>query len=190
VSYLARVPLLEPQVLTCSHCRPPVDFPALQLPELLAGKVSALIDRTASRDLYDVARLASAAEAPRLDCGLARALTLHAMSLTDRFPFDRDPAKATDKFAQPTQAQEQELRSVLVLADSIDFGELRSRAAAYLRPLSVLSPQESEYLDRLATCAEHVPELLFAQWPEVAARARVSPVVAWKVMNLRRFLGL
>jgi predicted nucleotidyltransferase component of viral defense system len=50
VSYLARVPLLEPVMLTCSRCRPTVAFATLQLPELIAGKVSALVDRTAPRD--------------------------------------------------------------------------------------------------------------------------------------------
>ena len=190
VSYLARVPLLEPHLLACSRCRPTVGFRTLQLPELLAGKVSALVDRTASRDLYDVAHLATVAGAPSLDGGLARAVVLHAVSLTDRFPFERDPARATDKFAEPTDAQVQELRSVLAPADTVDFHELRLRVVSYLGPLSTLTPPESEYMDLLGTRGQHAPDLLFDGWPDVAERARVSPVVAWKVRNLRRLLRL
>jgi hypothetical protein len=189
VSYLARVPLLEPRLASCPHCRPPVTFATLQLPELLAGKVSALTDRTASRDLYDIARLATAADAPALEGGLARSVVLHSISLTDRFPFERDPARATDKFAQPTEAQVHELRTVLAATDSASFDEMRTRAAAYLGPLSRLTPAEFEYMERLGTKGQHVPELLFGEWPDVAERARMSPVAAWKVQNLLRLLG-
>jgi hypothetical protein len=188
VSYLARVPLLEPAVLTCCRCRPPIAFKTLQLPELIAGKVSALIDRTAPRDLYDVARLATATEAPRLDSGLARSVILHAVSLTDRFPFEVDPAGASDKFAEPTEVQVQELRSVLTAMDPASFDDMRARVAAYLSPLSVLTPAEAEYMELLGSAGRHAPELLFGAWPDVAERARISPVVAWKVQNLRRLI--
>ncbi|MDP2182557.1 MAG: nucleotidyl transferase AbiEii/AbiGii toxin family protein [Actinomycetota bacterium] len=189
VSYLARVPLLEPVMLACSRCRPTVAFATLQLPELVAGKVSALVDRTAPRDLYDIARLATAVEAPRLDSGLARSVVLHALSLTDRFPFERDPAGAADKFAEPTEAQVQELRGVLTTEDPAGFDDMRARVAAYLSPLSILTPAEAEYMELLGTTGQHVPELLFGGWPDIAERARISPVVAWKVQNLRRLLG-
>jgi predicted nucleotidyltransferase component of viral defense system len=59
VSYLARVALLAPVEQTCPICTPPVSFPVLDRRELVAGKVKALVERIASRDLYDLARMAA-----------------------------------------------------------------------------------------------------------------------------------
>lgn len=134
-------------------------------------------------------RLAAAKEAPLLDGGLTRSVILHAVSLTDRFPFERDPSGATVKFAEPTEAQAQELRSVLSEGDPAGFDDMRALVAAYLAPLSTLTPAEAEYMELLGTSGQHAPELLFGERPEIAERARMSPVVAWKVQNLRRMLG-
>lgn len=190
VGYLARVPLLEPVVVACPRCSPTVRFSTLQLPELIAGKVCALLEREASRDLYDLATLSESTSAPDLGSGLGRAVALHAVSLADRFPFVRDPALAVDKFSNPSDVQVEELRSVLAEGDQPDFPELSRRARAYLAPLSLLTPSEAEYMDLLAEEADHRPEILFAQWPDVAERARMSPVAAWKVHNLRTWLDL
>lgn len=188
VNYLARVPLLEPEIASCTSCRPPVSFLTLQMPELIAGKVAALVDRAASRDLYDIYTLSRTAGVPTLDAGLARAVVLHAVSLTDRFPFERDPAAGLDKLTAPSEAHLQELRSVLGGADPPDFAEMRRGAASYMRPLAALTQDETDYMDLLGGSADHRPELLFARWPEMAERARSSPVVAWKVRNLRKLL--
>ena len=49
VTYLARVAFLEPVEQRCPICSPPVSFPVLDRRELVAGKVKALMERTASR---------------------------------------------------------------------------------------------------------------------------------------------
>jgi len=40
----------------------------------------------------------------------------------------------------------------------------------------------------LADNAEYRPELLLGAWPDVPARAAIDPVMAWKVLNLRKRL--
>ncbi len=57
VSYLSRVPLLAVAEESCPVCDPAVTFPVLDRREVLAGKVKAVMERTASRDVYDLARM-------------------------------------------------------------------------------------------------------------------------------------
>jgi predicted nucleotidyltransferase component of viral defense system len=54
ISYLARVPLLAPHIVTCTLADPHVSFPVLDTRELAAGKIKALMERVAARDLYDL----------------------------------------------------------------------------------------------------------------------------------------
>lgn len=51
VSYLARVPLLEPEKRVCTLAEPESRFLVLQLPELVAGKVKAMMERLAALDM-------------------------------------------------------------------------------------------------------------------------------------------
>jgi hypothetical protein len=82
-----------------------------------------------------------------------------------------------------------DMRGVLTAADPAVFDDMRARVAAYLSPLSILTPAEAEYMELLGTTGQHAPELLFGGRPDIAERARISPVVAWKVQNLRSMLG-
>jgi len=51
-----------------------------------------------------------------------------------------------------------------------------------------LTRAEREYCDRLQR-GELVPELLFPDAPELAARVEVSPPLQWKARNARRQAG-
>jgi hypothetical protein len=45
---------------------------------------------------------------------------------------------------------------------------------------------EAEYFRLLAEESTYRPELLLRRWPDVLERARLDPVMEWKVLNLRR----
>ena len=183
VSYLARVPLLEPQLLTCAFADPPVAFAVLDPFELAAGKVKALMERVAARDLYDLARLGDRSPALLKD-PLARALIVRAVSSADPFPRMADPTEALARFDDPPPEVVESLRAVLSAEEQPDFGEMRARVERLLAPLSTPTPGESEYLRLLGEEADYRPELLFESWPEVLDRASRDPVMQWKVMNL------
>lgn len=185
VSYLARVALLEPIECSCPICSPAVSFPVLDRRELLAGKVKALMERVASRDLYDLARLA--ATAPRaLDDPLTRALVLRAISSADSFPLWRDPVAALSRFERPTSELVESLRLVVAVDDQPDFAAMRERVAEFLAPLRRLGAHEAEYVRLLDEESAYHPELLLAAWPDVLLRADADPVMKWKVHNLRK----
>jgi len=85
VSYLARVTLLPARSRTCDRADPAVSFAVLDPLELAAGKVKALMERVAGRDLYDLARLWERSPS-LLEDPLARALVVRAISSSDPFP--------------------------------------------------------------------------------------------------------
>lgn len=185
VSYLARVPLLEPQEIACAAAEPRVAFPVLDLRELIAGKVKALMEREAARDLYDLARLGRR-DPKRLDDPLARALVVRAVSSADTFPAISGPAEALDKFAYPSDDVIEPLRAMLEADDEPDVAEMRGHVARLLAPLSQSTANESEYLRLLGQEACDRPELLFESWPDVLERARRDPVMQWKVVSLKK----
>ena len=185
VSYLARVPLLEPRLRTCTFADPPVAYTVLDPFELAAGKVKALMERVAARDLYDLARLAERSPA-LLEEPLARALIVRAVSSADPFPRMADPIEALARFDDPPPEVAEPLRAVVSAEEQPDFGEMRARVERLLAPLSTPTPGESEYLRLLGEEADYRPELLFEPWPDVLDRASRDPVMQWKVMNLGR----
>jgi hypothetical protein len=188
VSYLARVTLLPARSMTCDLADPPVSFAVLDPLELTAGKVKALMERVAARDMYDLARLGQRSPS-LLEDPLARALVVRAISSSAPFPQRADPVEALASFDDPPASIVEPLRSVLAAGDEPDFARMRDVVAQLLAPLSRPTPGEAEYLRLLDQEADYRPELLFASWPDVLEQARRDPVMQWKVLNLAKRLG-
>ena len=185
ISYLARVALLEPVLVTCAAADPPLSFVMLREPELWAGKVKALVERTAARDLYDLYRLAGSS--PHfLRNDLARALVIRAISASHAFPSVGHPADALDRFSTPAPDLADPLYAMLAIDDRPSFAEMIAAVTALFEPLRNPSDDEAEYVRLLGHESEYRPELLFRRWPAVLERARLDPAMQWKVMNLRR----
>ncbi len=185
VTYLARVALLEPVEQRCPNCSPPVTFPVLDRRELVAGKVKALMERSASRDLYDLARIA-ASNPSAMNEPLLRALVIRAISTADPFPAVQDPVEALSRFAAPTVELVEALRSVVAADDEPHFPAMCERVAALLAPCSALTGPEREYFRLLDEESRDQPRLLLAAWPDVLERALIDPVMQWKVSNLTK----
>jgi hypothetical protein len=185
VSYLARVALLEPVERVCAICSPPVGFPVLDRRELLAGKVKALMERVASRDLYDLARIAESSPEALHD-ELTRALVVRAISSADPFPALLDPAEVLSRFAEPPDELLEPLRAVLAADDEPDFAAMCARVGEFLAPCSELTGAEREYFRLLDEESEYRPGLLLSAWPDVLERAEADPAMQWKVQNLRK----
>ncbi len=187
VTYLSRITLLDPVERGCPLCAPPVTFPVLDERELLAGKVKALMERVASRDLFDLARLAERNPGV-LDDLLVRRLVLRAVSAADTFPGLSSPVAALDRFADPASDLVESLAIVLPAQQQPDLVEMRQRVETFLLPCSTLDADEAEYFRLLAEESTYRPSLLLADWPDILARAEADPVMEWKVQNLRKRL--
>ena len=187
ISYLARVAMLPPELRACDFADPSQPFPVLALPELAAGKVKAMMERVASRDIFDLYRLAL--RAPNLFADpLSRALAVRAVGASDPFPFVIDPTAALERFQNPSSDITGMLYATLRADDIVDWNEMLRAVAGWLAPLGTLEDHEAEFVERLRNSADYQPVTLFSRWPDVAERAAIDPVMAWKVQNLRTLL--
>ena len=188
ISYLARVPMLEPESRPCVLAEPEVVYPVLDERELIAGKIKAGTERTAARDVFDLYRLSQRHPAAFED-PLTRSLAVRAVCLSDPFPFVVDPAAALVRFRSSGSDFTQPLIDMLRPTDVVPFDEMLTAVESWLAPLSALTVSESEYVRRLDEDAHDSPELLFSAWPELVDRAHRDPVMAWKVKNLAVRVG-
>ena len=66
--------------------------------------------------------------------------------------------------------------------------ELKEQAWSVLKPLTALSDDEREYIDRVHA-GELAPELLFPDDSDMASRLQRHPALRWKIDNVKRHLS-
>jgi len=157
-------------------------FPVLAVEELMAGKLKAMIERGQPRDLYDLFRFVQAGLP--YDAELLRKLTALFASTLDRDLRDYAP----ERYSRIDQEEVERLLHPLLRAeDRPSAGEM----VAVVRPLllSVLDPtKEKRYFDAMAA-GNYQPELLFPEYPEVAARVARHPALIWKASNVAEHMS-
>ena len=161
---------------------PACEFPVVSFGELAAGKLIALLDRTAPRDAWDVAHL------PRISGGewpsdKSRAIFV-GMAGTLPNPLYSYAARGLSAIPDPDVIRL--LHPMLLAGERPTGDELREAAWEVTLPLVDLTPAEREYCDRLQR-GELSPDLLFPDDPDLAARLAASPPLLWKAENARRF---
>jgi hypothetical protein len=152
--------------------------------ELIAGKLSALLERGAPRDLFDATQLPAVAGA---EWGSARIRSLFvALAGTLNHPVH---TYGPDRWGRSDdRAVREQLHPTLTSQLQPDANELREAACAVLEPLLTLTAAEREYTDRLQS-GDLRPELLFPSDPETADRLERHPALLWKAANARRHRG-
>lgn len=191
VSYVARVPLLGVERRACLlRGLSSETIPLLTLPELAAGKLTALLARRAPRDVFDALQLIE-----------------HQPSLFDepsfRLAFVTQIACARSDLRQPELPEDLTLREVetqlLPLLrvgasddrrDAVAITEaLGSRVRPTLKKVIQWSQRESRFLNRLLDDGELEPSHLT---DDVELQSRVSrqPMLLWKQQRIRQFKGL
>lgn len=165
------------------------DVPVLDIHELAAGKLAALLSRTASRDLFDASRL------------------LHVAGL--------EPAKLRLAFVVYGGISRKDWRTVSVddvTVDNVEADRMllpllrgheaprRNEMAQWTRALgsdchellSIVLPltdQEREFLERLNGRGEIAPEMLTDD-ERLQAIIRTHPGLLWKALNVRQHRGV
>jgi len=182
LNFLNRQALLEPIELPlwqpAGAPRPRVRSMALE--EIAAGKLCALLDRAAARDLFDAPslplRLGEAwrgSRFRRLFVATAGVLP-RALDTYDRSRLERlSPALV-----------EMQLRPVVPDDALPTVEDLRESAWQVVAPFVALDEAETEFTKRLQR-GELVPELLFPEDSEMVERLRRHPPLLWKAHNAR-----
>lgn len=181
VNYMFRVPLVPPSFR--EGWTPDRDAPCrarmVGFEEVMAGKLLALLDRIAARDLYDVASLESIGT---YDFKQFRRVFIALSGILPR------PLTAYDvgRLSAFTQDQlDRELAPFLRTIERVTPEGLALRAGRILAPLLHLSAEEQEYVDRLQWGEFH-PELIVSGDSDFLDRLRAHPALLWKVGNARK----
>lgn len=179
LNYLHRISILavESANLWRPDATPRPEVRVLAAAELAAGKLCALLDRGAARDLWDVAHLPELIRPwppPRLRpvfVALSGALP-HAL-----------PTYDLEKILRLSdQAIRRSLRPILIQGDDDRDVPLARRVRQVVEPLLDLDGPEREFTERLQE-GELAAGLLFPDDPDLADRISRHPVLRWKARN-------
>lgn len=191
VSYMARQPLFgaaRMDSVPLAEMRAS-NVLVLDLHEIVAGKLVALIDRHAARDLFDARRILSI---DGLDWSQIKAavLAIGACGRRDWRTMSVDAIKGDPR----------ELRQKLAIclprdrfAGKEDVDAWIEETVALCRErfafLFNLTANEREFLDSVLDRGEIKPDLLDVA-PEIRARIGAMPMLAWKCQHIRKHRGL
>lgn len=186
LNYLHRIPLEPIQVMdskllgTFQAKR----IPVLDLHDLAAGKLIALLDRSAARDVFDAAGLFAH---PELEMERLR-LPFVVMGAMSR---NMDLRAATPERAMGVLVDYERMVRPLLRqgANRVDPEPIQIQARDGLANLLPLRPHETAFIEALWERGEICSELLTPN-PELQARIAAMPLLLWKAQNVRQHRGL
>ena len=163
--------------------RPKVRMVGLQ--EIVAGKMLAMLDRGAARDVWDLANLPAPANDAK---GLPsfRALFIALAAILDHplptYTLSRLKGLVTERTVV------EQLAPMLAVDAPPRADDLVKQAWAVHSEFMTLRPNEAAYIASIER-GELRPELLFPDDPETAQRMAEHPAILWKVTNVRAHLA-
>lgn len=163
--------------------------PMLDLHELAAGKLAALLGRAASRDLFDVRELLTATtlDPERLRLGF---VVYGGISRRDWRTVSLDDVRVDPRELDQQLVPLLRAGAAPARADRVAWSErLVSECRERLAVLLPLRAAEMAFLDRLNDRGEIVPELLTTE-VEMQQLLRGHPGLRWKALNVRQHRGL
>ena len=152
--------------------------------ELFAGKIKALLDRSAPRDLYDVFRLSDSGFQLNIP-NLRKNVILFGITCDD--DWRRKDFGTIDRIDQ--QTVDEQLAPMLRAGDTIDLESMKMAVKRFLTRLLDYNDDERQFMYRFLDEGVYDPALLFADQEQVK-RLEKHPAVLWKLQNHRQFLGL
>ena len=190
VNYMLRAPLWNPShaVARPLGTLPTPAFPILDIHELAAGKLAALLARRASRDLFDAHHLLLRGG---LDLQRLRTAFVVYGAMNRK---DWRTVSADDIDFKPRDLRNQLVPTLQpeVLGDATTpvawARSLNDECRDALRVVLPLAEAENEFLERLLDHGEIVPALLTND-PALGERIAAQPMLAWKALNVRRHKG-
>ncbi|MEW6664330.1 MAG: nucleotidyl transferase AbiEii/AbiGii toxin family protein [Thermodesulfobacteriota bacterium] len=156
------------------------------LEELLVGKLTALLDRGAARDVWDAANFSpEAMEIMRSRPFRSRFIALSAILDHPLPTYTRDRLKGivTDR------ALSENLAPMLASSETLRPADLIEKAWAVMEQFMPLEPNEEEYVAGILR-GELLPQLLFAPDSEDSKKISRHPAILWKVINVRDHLKM
>jgi hypothetical protein len=180
VNYMYRASLGEPEDRAAElPFAGPIRFRLVSFPELVGGKLVALLDRTAARDLYDAAALVEIVD-PRDP--LLRAVFIAMAGVLPRaiWEYSAQRVKRVDD-----RDIRENLYPVLGANDRPSREELLAKVVPWLELWLKLDAVETEF-HRLLNAGVLEGALLFPSDPVLTAAVSQHPGLRWKVLNVAK----
>lgn len=185
LNYLMRVPVLgirgkHPFNLDEDYI---FNFDSVAFEELFGGKIKALLERSAARDLYDVSMLSRSSL--QYDLTILRRISI-LFGVTSKQDWRKMDFRTIDQIDQ--KMIDEELTPLLKQSETPSLQEMKSDVKKILTSILNYEGNEKKFLDRFLDEGKYEPELLFDN--EHAKLLKNHPAVLWKLQNLRMFKGL
>lgn len=184
VNFLMRVCLFEPELRSAAMGAeaPKVEFSVAAFEEIMAGKLVALLDRRASRDLYDTYRFVIQ-NVSHDERRLRQAFIVYATAGLPRPLWDYD----VDRLERFTDEQiARELWPVLAEGDRPSVEGMRAAVAPLVSQLLDLRDEERRFAEAVLE-GESNPRLLSKGDEMLETRIASHPALLWKLANVRRW---
>jgi predicted nucleotidyltransferase component of viral defense system len=186
LNYIFRMPLVEPEIreLWQPGELDRVKVHVVGLEELLVGKLIALLDRAAARDVWDAANLST--ETMKIVGSRPFRSRFIALSAILDHPLptytkDRMKSILTDR------ALSENLAPMLASLEPLRSADLVDRAWSIVEQFLALEPKEAEYIANIQR-GKLLPQLLFSAGSDDARKIAEHPAILWKVLNVRDHL--
>ncbi|MBN1628419.1 MAG: nucleotidyl transferase AbiEii/AbiGii toxin family protein [Thermoleophilia bacterium] len=160
----------------------PLHFRVVSLPELVGGKLVALLDRTAARDLYDAAALARVVD--REDHFVRRVF----VAMAGLLPRHLNDYRADRVERVSSRDIETNLYPVLASTDRPTRDEMLQKVVPWITRWLALDPEEQEFHDLLNSGVVR-GSLLFPFDADMAAAVDEQPALLWKALNASKKPG-
>ena len=183
VNYMYRIPIWSPDRVELeklyqeSICRVEI----LCFEELMAGKISALIQRVAVRDIYDIYRFLNWK-------GNYEAEKIRKLSIIFAAAGRKDIRNFDPNLIKNIQEEDfkRELHPMLPAQKRVGREELLGCVIPFIKDLLSFEEKEKSFLNLLLDNAEYHPELIFND-SEIVDKLKRHPVVLWKRLNVEKF---
>ncbi|MCL2883079.1 MAG: nucleotidyl transferase AbiEii/AbiGii toxin family protein [Coriobacteriia bacterium] len=189
--YLNRAPLIAPQLRPCC-LRPTLSVLTFSDLELIGGKIKALYDRVAARDIFDIVNLKLYLDGlliknPELKV-LSHRILLFYVSMSNHFPLPLRQ-RAVDRFSGRDNELASQLYPMLRNSERPTLGHLIASAESFITDYVLpRDEREQEYLEFFAK-ADYRPTILFDDYPDTLAAAEVNPEALWKLANIKKMIN-
>jgi predicted nucleotidyltransferase component of viral defense system len=159
-------------------------FSSVSFEELFAGKIKALLERSAARDLFDVFMLTK--KNIRYDFKKLKSAAIF-FGITGKHDWRKRDLETIDSINQ--QMLHVELNPLLRQDDVLDIGTMKRETKKILTRIITYDESEKIFMDEFLDHGRFTPELLFGK-QEHARLMKHHPAVLWKLQNVRKFKGL
>jgi predicted nucleotidyltransferase component of viral defense system len=179
INFIDRIHIFNPEAVEVARFGKHVMVNSPLKEELFGMKISALVDRSKPRDLYDVKNIMSLDQSLNMD--LLRKSTLFYLSLDGVFVVDENAFNGIKAIGR--NDIKKELLPVLSKGDTFNLEEAKEEVVTWLKQLLTLSNNEEKYFEEFSN-GNYDPSLLFDS--SSANRVMNHPMARWRISKIKK----